>query len=210
MVAQIFLAVVSFSYIYNFILSLNRVSTHTPDFSSLSLWTLIYNLTSAAVYEEIISRILLIGIPLLIIHAVLRRTKKPIHRYLLGGGFKLNKLTIFLILFSSVTFGLAHAPGWDYWKVLPSFVSGLALGYLFVTKGIYLSILLHFSINFLTIPLAMADYPLGPSILYAFMIFFWIIIGFIYIVYYLRNIIKGLFPKTKKVDQKTKPEIDMG
>jgi DNA-directed RNA polymerase subunit RPC12/RpoP len=192
--AQLFFAVFSFSVIYNYILSLNKVQTHTPDFSSFSLWTLIYNLTTAAVYEEIISRILLIGVPLLIIHFVMKKAKKPIWKYFMGGDFKIGKLTILLILISSVTFGLAHAPGWDYWKVVPSFVSGLALGYLFVTHGVYASILLHFSINFLTIPLQMANYPIGPSILFGLLIFFWIFIGIIYFGYYLARILLWFKP----------------
>ena len=122
---------------------LGQVSTHTPDFSSLSIWTFIYNLTSAAVWEEIISRIMLIGFPLFIAHAALRKLRKQKYRYILGGGFKLEKLTVFFILFSAITFGLAHSPGWDYWKVVPTIVSGLALGYLFVVNGIYASILGH-------------------------------------------------------------------
>ncbi len=189
MLAQLFMAVLAFSIIYNYFLAWNQIPTHTPDFAALSTWTLIYNLTSAAVFEEIISRILLIGVPLLIIHLLRKNVQKNKHNYILGGGFELNKLTIILIVFSSVTFGLAHAPGWDYWKVVPSLVSGLALGYLFVKKGIYASIILHFTINFLSIPLRMLDYPLGPTILFSFLILFWILIGAVYCGYYFIKII---------------------
>jgi hypothetical protein len=194
MLAQLFLAVISFNIIYNWILALGRVSVNVPDFSSLSTWALIYNFTSAAVYEEIISRTLLIGVPLLIAHLIMGQVKKPKYRYILGGGFEINKLTIVLIILSSLTFGLAHAPGWDYWKVIPTLVGGFALGYLFIKKGLFVAILLHFSINFLTIPLHLVDYPLGPSILFSFLLIFWVLIGLIYINYYLRRIVNPLNP----------------
>jgi hypothetical protein len=190
MIAQLFFATFTFSILYNLLLGIFSVSTHTPDFSSLSLWALIFNLTSAAVYEEVISRILLIGIPLFIIHGAMKSLKNPKWRYILGGGFQINRLTLILILFSSLTFGLAHTPGWDYWKVLPSLVSGLALGYLFVVKGVYASIILHFTINFLSIPLEMTNFPLAPSVLFSLLIYFWLFIGFIYILVYSKRLVQ--------------------
>src|SRR5207249_6609828 len=42
---------------------------------------------------------------------------------------------VFLIA-SSVIFGLAHAPGWGLWKVIPAMVAGLGFGYLFLRHGI--------------------------------------------------------------------------
>ncbi len=192
MLAQLFLAVISFNIIYNWILALGRVSVNAPDFSSLSTWALIYNFTSAAVYEEIISRSLLIGVPLLIAHLIMGQVKTPKYRYILGGGFEINKLTIILIIISALTFGLAHTPGWDYWKVIPTLVGGFALGYLFIKKGIFVAILLHFSINFLTIPLHLLNYPLGPSIIFSFLLIFWVLIGLIYINYYIIKIANQL------------------
>ena len=140
MLAQLFVAVLSFNVIYNILLSFGSVSTRTPDFSSLSQWAFIYNLTTAAVYEEIMSRL----------------------------------LTIVLIVFSAVTFGLAHAPGWDYWKVLPTLISGFALGYLFVRKGIFLAILLHFSINFMSIFLSLLNDNFMPAFIITIVFYYWI------------------------------------
>jgi hypothetical protein len=194
MLAQLFMAVVSFTVIFNQILAWGQVSTSTPDFSSLSNWAYIYSLTSAAVYEEIISRLLLIGIPLFIIHAITGNLKDPKRNYILGGGFEINKLTIALIFFSAVTFGLAHAPGWDYWKVIPTVIAGFALGYLFVKKGIFAAILLHFTINFLNIPFLLSGYPVGPYLIFSFVFLFWIIMGLVYIRYYTNRII-SIFKK---------------
>jgi len=56
------------------------------------------------------------------------------------------------LLFSALMFGLAHISLWDWYKVLPTFFSGLALGYLFLRYGIYASIMMHFFIDYLTIP----------------------------------------------------------
>jgi membrane protease YdiL (CAAX protease family) len=202
MLGQLFIALYSFNLLFSFILRIGQVSTRVPDFASLSNWAFIYNLTSAAVYEEIISRVLLIGIPLFIIHAVLGRLKDSKRNYLLGGGFSINKLTIILIIFSSITFGLAHAPGWDYWKVIPTFVSGFALGYLFIKKGIFASILLHFMFNFLSIPLRIFGNPFGLACLYSILILFWITAGIIYQGYYLSRIIK-FFRKKQPEPQKS-------
>ena len=188
MLAQLFLAVVSFTVIYNQILAWGQVPTNTPDFSSLSNWAYIYSLTSASVYEEIISRLLLIGIPLFIIHALTGKLKDPKRNYILGGGFEINRVTIALIIFSAITFGLAHAPGWDYWKVIPTVIAGFALGYLFVKKGIFASILLHFTINFLNIPFLISGYPVGAYLLFSLIFLFRIIMGLVYIRYYTSRI----------------------
>lgn len=198
MLAQLFLAVISFNFLYNQILAWGQVPVRTPDFSSLSDWAFIYNLTTAAVYEEIISRILLIGIPLFIIHAFNGKLSKQKSNYLLGGGFEINKITIILIIFSSLTFGLAHAPGWDYWKVIPTFITGFALGYLFIRKGVFAAILLHFTVNFLTIPLRLINYQLGPTLLFSFLFIFWIVIGLVYIGYYIHRISR-LFKKNEEL-----------
>jgi len=197
MLAQLFLAVISFNFLYNQVLAWGQVPVHTPDFSSLSDWAFIYNLTNAAVYEEIISRVLLIGMPLLIIHALTGKLIEQKRNYLLGGGFEISKITIILIIFSSLTFGLAHAPGWDYWKVLPTFITGFALGYLFIRKGVFAAILLHFTVNFLTIPLRLINYQLGPTLLFSFLFLFWVAIGLVYIGYYIYRI-SGLFKKPQE------------
>src|SRR5207244_13165229 len=71
-------------------------------------------------------------------------------RYLIGGAVHRDssKATlvatwVFLIA-SSVIFGLAHAPGWGLWKVIPAMVAGLGFGYLFLRHGIAAAILAHF------------------------------------------------------------------
>src|SRR3989449_9122079 len=72
-------------------------------------------------------------------------------RYLVGGGMSrrtplpvLLPATLFLVA-SSVVFGLAHAPGYGIWKVLPTTVAGLAMGYLFLRHGLHAAILFRFA-----------------------------------------------------------------
>src|SRR5947208_5815796 len=71
-------------------------------------------------------------------------------RYLIGGVLRRDSPKEALVagwafLFaSSAIFGLAHAPGWGYWKVVPSMVAGLGFGYLFLRHGVGAAILAHF------------------------------------------------------------------
>jgi hypothetical protein len=52
---------------------------------------------------------------------------------------------------SSGVFALAHVPGWGWWKFPPTFVAGIALGYLFLRSGILAAILFHFATDFLAV-----------------------------------------------------------
>src|SRR5437764_13379558 len=71
-------------------------------------------------------------------------------RYLIGGVLRRDSPKEALVagwafLFaSSAIFGLAHAPGWGWWKVIPAMVAGLGFGYLFLRHGIGAAILAHF------------------------------------------------------------------
>ena len=102
----------------------------------------------ASVWEEIVSRMLLIGVPMLIL-ALATSNKEKWWKWLTGG-FGMNQYAVVFIIFSAVFFGLAHVPGWDPWKFVPTFIFGLGAGYLFVRYGLYASIALHFIFNYLT------------------------------------------------------------
>ncbi|KYK25978.1 MAG: hypothetical protein AYK23_03315 [Candidatus Proteinoplasmatales archaeon SG8-5] len=148
-VAKLFFAVTFFSFLYFVFLEGGGVSPDTPAFDQMSTNELLYRLFSASVWEEIVSRSLLIGFPLMLFAAALK-WDRPYTKFLLGGGMRLNTLTIWLIIISSVVFALAHVGSWDFWKVPQVLVSGMALGFAFVRFGLYASVLLHFSINFVT------------------------------------------------------------
>jgi hypothetical protein len=102
------------------------------------------------VYEEIITRIIFIGIPLFLVNFAMgeRGESRKAQSYILGGGFDINRTTAILLLFSSGMFAFAHLAAWDITKIPPTFVGGLALGYLYLRKGLFASIMLHFSVNY--------------------------------------------------------------
>jgi len=102
----------------------------------------------ASVWEEIVSRVLLIGFPMLLI-ALIRSDREKWWKWLTGG-FGMSQYAAALIILSAVFFGLAHVPGWDLWKFIPTFMFGLGVGYMFVKYGLYAAISMHFIFNYLS------------------------------------------------------------
>jgi len=141
---------ISFSILFNFIcvfvvLILGyEIYTPIPSDDTLNM----FDLANAAVWEEMITRVLYIGVPMALVALVM--TKKASSLKCLLGGFGMSKAAVVFIVFSSVIFGIAHYEGWDqYWKVLATGVMGLFLGYIFVRFGLYAAILMHFVNNYL-------------------------------------------------------------
>jgi len=120
----------------------------TPDFGSqLGQF---FSFANAAVWEEIVSRLVYIGLPMLIITRLVYKKKGGFD--CLIGGFGMSKVAIVFIVISAIIFGLAHYPGWEgqSWKVIEVAISGLFFGYVFVRFGLYASILLHFVNDYLS------------------------------------------------------------
>lgn len=187
----IFFSVLFFDAIYSFILTLFGITPSTPNFGEKPKWELLYSFANASVYEEIVSRILLIGAPLFIIEfgeeknlvesglSGFFRNKK---RYIIGGDFSMNKKTIALIIFSSIVFGFAHSfGGWDFYKVIPTFIAGIAFAYLFLVKGLYAAIILHFSFDYSSFP---SEFFPNIESFYFLIILLWLCIGAVYFIYY--------------------------
>ena len=154
-VGTLFAAVLFFNYLFYLTVSLLGNQPGSPDFSSLEDWRLLFVLMNAAVYEELISRTLLIGVPLAIMVLLNKREGSWLRP--LVGGTGMGDAEKILIVFSAVFFALGHYQGWDMWKLLPTFLAGLAMGYLFVKYGLYASIMFHFSFNFLSAPMVFSD-----------------------------------------------------
>jgi hypothetical protein len=167
-VGQVWMAVTFFQVAVIFLLTLSGIEPTTPiSFDSRSVWVLLFELANAGVYEEIAFRLLLIGVPMALGSAVLRimevnrgasghipgsagRYIAGAWRYLVGGAIRHDSpkeahvaAWAFLVA-SSAIFGLAHLPGWGWWKVGPTMVAGLGFGYLFLRHGIGAAILAHF------------------------------------------------------------------
>ena len=104
-------------------------------------WVWMYELLEASVWEEVITRMLMIGLPMAIV-AVAKEEKGSWKK--LFGGFEMDGTALFFILFSAIMFGAGHVGGWGWWKFLPTFVFGLIAGYLFTKYGVYATISMHF------------------------------------------------------------------
>lgn len=132
-----------------------------------NVWVLLFELANASVYEELVFRALLIGVPMAIgslaLNAGLVRRWTPEGksflrslRYLVGGNLRKASsrealLAAWIFLFaSSAIFGLAHASGWGWWKVVPAMVAGLGFGYLFLRHGIGAAIIAHFATDYVS------------------------------------------------------------
>ncbi len=200
-VGTIFFAVLAFDTLYAIVLELVGVQIITPDFPSLEIWQLLQGLAAASVWEELIVRVLYIGVPLLAIDLLSKKMKDP-KRYLLGGGFKLGAKELALLWISSGLFAYGHIVSWDAWKIIPAWIAGLAFGYLFLRIGLYASIVLHFSFDYLSVPLDLTSSMLVVLTI-GLIALFWEIIGGVYFVVYIRKMILFLIG----ADKKPKPQI---
>ncbi len=168
---QIFLAVLFFDYVY-FVHILPRLGIQAqapPGFLELPDWYLMFSLVEAAFTEEVATRVALIGLPLALASLAVRlyqASQGPRSAgYVLGAlkhlaGGQVHGASppltqaagALLILLSAAFFGYLHVLTWEAaWKFVDTFVGGLALGYLFLRRGVVASILLHFSINGFTV-----------------------------------------------------------
>lgn len=167
-IAQVWLATTFFQFALIVLLEVIGAPPASPfTETATNAWTLLYDYSAASVFEEIAFRMFLIGIPMAVgavLWRISRRGKAAPSstpgrglnivsalRYLWGGQLRKDsspeaKLVAILLVFASgLLFGLAHAPGWGWWKVLPAFVVGLGMGYVFIRHGIGASILVHFA-----------------------------------------------------------------
>lgn len=168
-VAQVWMATMFFQYALILVLAAAGAPPSSPfTETGTNAWVLLFDYSAASVYEELAFRALLIGVPMAIGALVLRSMQarrlstgnaaggprsSPLGgvRYLWGGQLRKEssreaQLAAWILIFASaLLFGLAHAPGWGWWKVLPAFVVGLGMGYVFVRHGLGAAILLHFA-----------------------------------------------------------------
>ena len=146
---RIYLAILGFYVIYFAILSYFTVEPEVPAFEEMPLWEQLHAFAEASVWEEILSRVFMLGIPLLIYHIWTYQKRDSNWRYVVGGGFSIDTAAFVLIVLQALIFALAHVSGWDLWKVLPTMISGIAFGYLWLKKGLWASIILHFTFDYL-------------------------------------------------------------
>ncbi len=167
-------------------------STPTPGSPGTPTSELLFSLANASVWEELVVRVLFIGIPLLFIDLVRRKTRKDWHAYLLGGKFKIGIPETVLIVFSAALFGVAHyLGGWGEWKIPAAGIAGLAFGYLFLRFGLAASITLHFTFDYLSAPtLVFPGSDLTLEFVLGLLAMLWLAAGAAFTVYYLMRIVE--------------------
>jgi len=141
--SHIFLIIFALETIYSIIITLLGITPRIP-----KLPDPIIVMVVAPVEEEIAARLVLIGIPLIILDLVKRKNISVSFKKIVAGWGDFNKISIFLILISSIVFAQVHVEyGWDIWKFLPAFIAGIGLGVVFIKYGFLSAVLLHFTLN---------------------------------------------------------------
>ena len=121
----------------------------TPEWmEDLTLDEMLFSMAEAAFWEEIVARMIPIGLPIALL--AMCYGKKDFPRLMLGG-FGFSRLALLLLVLSSVAFALAHVPSWGFAKALPTVFAGLALGYLYIRFGIHAAIVFHFLTDYMAV-----------------------------------------------------------
>ena len=141
--SHIFLIIFALETMYSIIITLLGITPVIPKLPHPIIVMVI-----APVEEEIAARLVLIGIPLIMIDLIKKKNISNIFKEITVGWGEFNKVSIFLIVMSSIIFAQVHVEyGWDIWKFLPAFIAGIGLGVVFVKYGFLLAVLLHFALN---------------------------------------------------------------
>jgi membrane protease YdiL (CAAX protease family) len=147
---------------------------------------MLFALANASVWEEVIVRILMIGLPLLVIDLIRRKPKMRWHSYILGGKFEIGIPEVILVIVSATIFGYAHFLGdWGFWKVPAAAIGGIAFGYLFLRHGLASAIVMHFVIDYAGMPSQVFGYT---GVIETILILIWLGLGLVFTVYYLTRI----------------------
>ena len=115
-----------------------------PDFTQLPpgmVWTLMMN---AGAWEEIVSRLVLIGFPLWLYHRI--RGNKSDPEDLWKGPLRNRPWTPFpiaLLVLSSLVFGGLHLSAYGIWKIFPATIGGFVLGWMYLRRGLPTAVLTH-------------------------------------------------------------------
>lgn len=219
-VGQVFMALIFFdTFYFLFVLPAMGIEPATPDFfQQAPAWYVMYSLVDASIWEEIAIRVLFIGLPMALGSLLVRifqsssippdaggsRTRRILGslKYLLGGQVRgsspppVQVTAAILLLLSAVLFGYLHVLSWGAnWKFVDTFVGGLALGYLFLRKGIAASILMHFSINASAVLLAAlgGEANFGAGVLLGLISLAFAVVGLGIFLYYAKEVGRFIF-----------------
>lgn len=142
---------------------------------------------NASFWEEIASRMLIIGVPMALL--ALAHTKSAKSLTYLFGGCGVTKLSVVLVFISATSFGIAHLDGWGIAKVAVAAMWGLMEGYLFIRFGLHAAIVLHFVNDWLS-----AFIWIGVPFMDNLVFLALVALGFVTI-----NVVLKKFPKLKEM-----------
>ena len=142
----LFAVTTTFSLVMIIISYLLGMEMSTDMMDGMNNYAVMASMMIAGPEEEFLCRILLIGIPMVVICAAMRY--EGCLKYALGG-FGMSRAALVLIVISSVIFGLMHLDGWTIMKFPDTFVTGLMFGYVFVQYGVHASIVMHSTFDLL-------------------------------------------------------------
>jgi ribosomal protein S27E len=207
--SELFAISIFFTYFVYLIAILTGAPVTTPISTSTPLWQYCLLLANAGLYEELISRVLLIGVPLFIVYLIRKKiTRKNWYRFFVGGKLDINAASITLLLISSVFFGIAHIPSWNYTKFPSAFVAGLIMGYLFLRFGLYASISFHFLTDYLgTLNVMYPTFTGTYADILSIFIIFWFVAGSVLTVLYAIELVKVASKNSSHKVAKQKPVI---
>jgi hypothetical protein len=184
LVFRIFLALLFLNVVFYMLLWAFQVKTNVPAFGEEPLWQQLYMFANASVWEELLSRVLMLGVPLFAYYLLARRRRPvPGWRFLCGGGIPIDTAAGALLVFQGVVFGLAHVNGWDIFKAVPTVVTGFAFGYLFLARGLWAAILLHFTFDYIDVTFTVLGS--GATPVYGLLNLLWMLVGAILFVHFL-------------------------
>jgi hypothetical protein len=138
-----------------------RIGVPTGSISGDPL-NLFLGVTIAPLTEELGFRFSPIGLPLFFILILTRASTLKALKTLwrpsaawqtdgLGSGDGRRKFAYFLLIISSILFGIAHlisGSGWQVGKVSEATIAGMVLGHLYIRYGLHSSVLLHWGVNY--------------------------------------------------------------
>ena len=183
-VITLFAAIMTFTLAYVLGLGFFGIKMETP-FAVAPVWDQWLGLLNASVWEEVLCRILMVGIPMTVI-GLLMRKKGSLKR--IFGHFKMDTIALIVVIASSAIFAYGHLENWDVFKLPQVFVMGLALGYVFVKFGIYASIMLHFMVDYLSTAMWIFGDDIGAGMIGLFVLSF-ILFGAVFFVKYTKQAI---------------------
>ena len=196
-VSTLFSALMTFQMSIIFIVVLMGYDLESVDIGSYPAWAQLFSLVEASVWEEVLCRFLMLGVPVAIIAYLSEKEGKSWKLAL--GGFGIDRPVLVFILFSSFMFAAGHLTNWGLWKFLPTFAFGLGCGYLFSKYGLHASIMLHFMVNLMSAGTWLSGSEVNSI---SMMMFPVMILGLYFVISYLlrgSRFLKDMFTKDQSI-----------